>query len=120
MFNVRNSTKTTKEDVEKFIDSMFKNFDFSLKLTQGSYPFVTNKESQIVTLITSSIKNVINVNTKHSTAGGTSDARLLSAFGIETVEFGVLNNTIHGIDENTTLNEVENLKEIFVDVIKRF
>lgn len=120
MFNVRNSTKTTKEDVEKFIDSMFKNFDFSLKLTQGSYPFITNKESQIVTLITSSIKNVININTKHSTAGGTSDARLLSAFGIETVEFGVLNNTIHGIDENTTLNEVENLKEIFVDVIKRF
>ncbi len=120
MFNVRNSTKTTKGDVENFISKLFKGSDFKLRLTQGSYPFITNSDSHIVKTITSSINKVTNMVPKHSTAGGTSDARLMSAFGIETVEFGVMNDTIHGIDESTTICELNSLKDIFTSVIKKF
>jgi succinyl-diaminopimelate desuccinylase len=120
MFNVRNSTKTTKEDIQNFINKSFENLNFTLRLTQGSFPFVTNKKSKIVNIITNSINTILNIQTKHSTAGGTSDARHFGAFGVETVEFGVINNTIHAIDESTSVEEVLKLKNIFEDVIKKF
>ncbi|MBI3874316.1 MAG: M20/M25/M40 family metallo-hydrolase, partial [Arcobacter sp.] len=120
MFNVRNSTKTTKDDVQNFVNNLFLGLQFTLKLNQGSYPFLTNKTSTIVTSLTQSIEKILNIKPKHSTAGGTSDARLFSAFGVNSVEFGVLNDKIHGIDESTTIDEVVVLKNIFNDVIKGF
>ncbi|MCI0500567.1 MAG: succinyl-diaminopimelate desuccinylase [Epsilonproteobacteria bacterium] len=120
MFNVRNSTKTTQKDIENFINEKFNGLNFTLKLTQSSYPFMTNKDSKIVKLLTTSIQNVLNTTTKNSTAGGTSDARHFGSYGIETVEFGVINDTIHAIDENTTIKEVINLKDIFIDIIKNY
>ncbi len=120
MFNVRNSTKTTQKDIVKFIDKTFDKTPFTLTLTQGSYPFMTNKTSKIVKILTHSIETILKIKTKNSTAGGTSDARHFGAFHIEAVEFGVKNDTIHAIDENTFVDEVLGLKDIFVDVIKKF
>lgn len=120
MFNVRNSTKTTQKDIENFINEKFNGLDFTLKLTQGSYPFMTNKKSKVVEVLTQSIEKIVNIKTKHSTAGGTSDARHFGAFGIDTVEFGVLNDSIHAIDENTTVKEVLALKDIFCELIKSY
>ncbi len=120
MFNVRNSTNTTREDVEKYIDDNFKDLNYSLRTTQGSFPFVTNKESKVVKAMENSIKDILGVTTKHSTAGGTSDARYFGAFGIEAIEFGVINDTIHSIGERTTVKEVEGLADVFEDLIRKF
>lgn len=120
MFNVRNSTKTTKDDIESFINKSFNDLDFTLRLAQGSCPFMTNKDSKIVKILTNSIKDIIGVDTKNSTAGGTSDARHFGAFKIDTVEFGVINDTIHAIDESTSIEEVIKLKDVFIDVIKNY
>ncbi|MEA3497474.1 MAG: succinyl-diaminopimelate desuccinylase [Campylobacterota bacterium] len=120
MFNVRNSTKTTQKTIEKFIDENFSELDFSLKLTQGSYPFVTDSNTKVVKDIQKSIKNVCKFDTKLSTAGGTSDARFFGQFKIDTVEFGVINDTIHAVDERTTVKEVEDLTLVFQDIIKNW
>lgn len=120
MFNVRNSTKTTQQEVRLHIDKCFEGLDYSLELTQGSYPFVTNRGSKIVKKLSSSIKNITGVQTKFSTAGGTSDARFMGAFGIDVVEFGVINDTIHAPNERTSIKEVESLYEVFKDMVKHF
>ena len=120
MFNVRNSTNTKKEDVEAYIEKIFGHLNYSLRTTQGSYPFVTNKESKVVKAMETSIKEVLKVTTKHSTAGGTSDARYFGAFGIEAIEFGVINDTIHSIGERTTVKEVEGLTAVFEGLIRKF
>ena len=120
MFNVRNSTNTKKEDVELYIQKIFGHLNYALRTTQGSYPFVTNKESKVVKAMETSIKEVLGITTKHSTAGGTSDARYFGAFGIEAIEFGVINDTIHSIGERTTVKEVEGLTKVFEDLIMKF
>jgi len=120
MFNVRNSTKTTQEDIRLHIDKCFHDLDYSLELTQGSYPFVTTRDSKVVEKLTSSIQNVTGVKTKLSTAGGTSDARFMGAFGIDVVEFGVINDTIHAPNECTSIEEVEKLCDVFRDMVKHF
>ncbi|HFU76256.1 MAG TPA: succinyl-diaminopimelate desuccinylase [Arcobacter sp.] len=120
MFNIRNSTKTNQESIKEFINTHFKHLEYSLKLTQGSYPFMTNADNKIVNALTKSIKTVLSIDTKHSTAGGTSDARFFGAFRIPTVEFGVINDTIHSVGERTSVYEVEKLTEVFIDLIDSY
>jgi len=120
MFNVRNSTKTTRESLQKFIDEKFEGLDYELRLEQGSYPFITNRNSYIVNELRDVIREETGVKTKLSTAGGTSDGRHIAPYGIKIVEFGVINDRIHGLNERTTIKEVETLYNIFVKIVKRF
>lgn len=120
MFNVRNSTNTTKKIIQDYIEDLCKGLDFSLELDQGSFPFVTSKKSLIVAAVQNGLKGVTGSNAKLSTAGGTSDARHLSAFGIECIECGVVNDTIHGLNERCGMDEVEKLEKVFLHVINNF
>ena len=120
MFNVRNSTKTTQKTLKAFMDKKFEGLDYELRLDQGSYPFVTNRESYIVNQLKEAIREVTGVETKLSTAGGTSDGRHIAPYGIEVVEFGVINDRIHALNERTSIKEVESLYNIFVKIVKQF
>ncbi len=117
MFNVRNNTNITQEDIKLFIEKYLGDLNYELKLTQGSYPFKTDTDTKIVQKIDQAIENVTSIKPKHSTAGGTSDARFISAFGVAVVEFGVKNDTIHSINERTTKKEVEDLYKVFKTLI---
>ena len=120
MFNVRNSTATTPESIKAFVEENFKGVDYEFEFKPSAKPFMTNPASKIVKLMQKSIKEITNVDTKLSTAGGTSDARFFGEYGVETVEFGVLNDTIHAPNENTSIKEVEDLYLIFKEIIKKF
>ena len=120
MFNVRNSTKTTQESLKAFMEEKLSDLDYQLELQQGSYPFITNRDSYIVNELTDAIEEETGIETKLSTAGGTSDGRHIAPYGIEVVEFGVINDRIHGLNERTSIKEVETLYNIFVNMIARF
>jgi len=120
MFNVRNNTKTTQKEIEAFVAKHFEGLDYELRLTQGSYPFKTDTNTKIVAKIGEAIKSVTGVETKHSTAGGTSDARFLAPMGIDVIELGVRNDTIHSVNERTTGKEVEDLCSVFKYLIEHW
>ncbi len=117
MFNVRNTTLTTQKEVQAFVSKNLEAFDYELKLTQGSYPFCTDTNTKVVRNIDQAIKKVTGIEPKHSTAGGTSDARFVAQFGIDVIEFGVKNDTIHSVNERTSPQEVEGLYEVFKELI---
>ncbi|WP_457744722.1 succinyl-diaminopimelate desuccinylase [Sulfurimonas sp.] len=117
MFNVRNNTKTTQKEVREFVQAHMADLDYELRLTQGSYPFKTNTNTKLVKKIDKAIENITDIKPKHSTAGGTSDARFIAAFGIDVIEFGVKNDTIHSINERTTKKEVQDLYKVFKNLI---
>ncbi len=120
MFNVRNSTQTTKEDVEAFVHRYFREMDYTLTLNESAKPFVTDRTSRVVRDLVRAIGEVTGIEPKLSTAGGTSDARFFGEYGIDTVEFGVVNDTIHAPNERTSIAEVENLERVFARVIANF
>jgi succinyl-diaminopimelate desuccinylase len=120
MFNVRNSTKTDKAAIEAFIASHFEGVDYTLSLDQSAYPFVTDAATRIVKILSDSIRDVCDITPKHSTAGGTSDARFVAAYGIDVIEFGVINDTIHAPNERTSIAEVEQLHQVFSRLIEQF
>ncbi len=120
MFNVRNTTLTTQKEVREFVATHLGDLDYELKLTQGSYPFQTDTSAKVVENIDSAIESVTGIKPKHSTAGGTSDARFVAQFGIDVIEFGVKNDTIHAINECTTKKEVVDLYKVFKTLIKEW
>lgn len=124
MFNVRNSNLTSKEKIENYIKSVMAKlpdeFKYELSLKQGSYPFLTNKDSKVVKALVKSVKKITNIEPLLNTKGGTSDARYLSAFGIDSVELGVVNDCIHAINERVGLNELNGLYEVFFDFLISF
>jgi len=120
MFNVRNNTKTTQKEIIEFIAKHFNGLAYELKLTQGSYPFKTDTDTKLVKFIDNAIESVTGIKPKHSTAGGTSDARFIAPLGVDVIEFGVKNDSIHSVNERTTRKEVEDLYKVFQDLIKRW
>jgi len=120
MFNVRNSTRTDQEKIREFIASQLEGLDYTLSLDQTAYPFVTDADTEIVRTLSDAINEVCNLIPKNSTAGGTSDARFVAAYGIDVIEFGVINDTIHAPNERTSIDEVENLYAVFTKLINNF
>lgn len=120
MFNVRNSTKTDREKIRVYVEEVLQGLNFSLHLSESAQPFVTCKDSLIVKALSHALLHVKGKMPKLSTAGGTSDARFFGAFGIATVECGVVNDTIHAPNECCPLHEVDSLVEVFKNVIENF
>jgi succinyl-diaminopimelate desuccinylase len=120
MFNVRNSTNTTLEDVEKYVRDICEGLDFSLKINQSSKPFLTNSEAKIVQVLKDSVSEVCEVEAALTTGGGTSDARFMGEYGVNVAEFGVRNNRIHSIDERVSVDEVQKLFKVCKRVIEKF
>jgi len=120
MFNIRNNTHTTKEKIKSFVENLFKELDYSLELKQSAKPFVTNPNTKVVKTLDNAIKTITNITPKHSTAGGTSDARFFAEYGVKVVEFGVKNDTIHAPNERTSKEEVIKLSKVFEEVIRNW
>ncbi|MRI83634.1 MAG: succinyl-diaminopimelate desuccinylase [Nitratiruptor sp.] len=120
MFNVRNSTQTDIEDVERFVRRHFDGMNYTLHLSQSAKPFLTDPNSKVVQLMDRAIKEVVGIEPKHSTAGGTSDARFFAEHGVKVVEFGVRNDRIHAPNERTHQEEVRGLYQVFRKLIELF
>jgi len=118
MFNVRNSTKTALEDVEEHIREVFDGLNYTLSISQSSKPFLTDSNSLIVEIVRESVEKVCNTTPQLTTGGGTSDARFFAQYGIKVVEFGVMNDRIHSIDERTSIDEVEKLYRTIKTILK--
>ena len=118
MFNVRNNTKTTQKEIIELLENTLGELEYDLRLTQGSYPFMTDTDTKIVQNIDKAIETVTGMRPKHSTAGGTSDARFMAPLGIKVIEFGVKNDTIHSVNERTHKDEVIGLYKVFKQLIK--
>ncbi|NPA65697.1 MAG: succinyl-diaminopimelate desuccinylase [Epsilonproteobacteria bacterium] len=120
MFNVRNNTKTDQEKIKKFLADILDGIEYELRLTQGSYPFITDTDTKIVKHIDKAIQEVTSITPKHSTAGGTSDARFMAPYGIKVIEFGVKNDTIHSVNERTHKDEVIGLYKVFKTLLSQW
>ena len=69
-------------------------------------------------LVAQAIRETIGIEPELSTSGGTSDARFLSRIA-PTVEFGLVNATMHKIDEAVAIPDLYALTDIYAAIIRR-
>jgi succinyl-diaminopimelate desuccinylase len=70
------------------------------------------------TLVSDAISDVTGLGPELSTSGGTSDARFLSRIA-PTVEFGLVNATMHKLDEAAAIPDLRTLADIYATIITR-
>ena len=118
-FNFRYSTEVTadllKQRVMKILDQ--NQLNYHIDWTLSGLPFLT-PVGELVTAAKKAIKNVTNVDTTLSTSGGTSDGRFIAPTGAQVLELGVLNATIHQINEHVNVADLEPLAEIYEQILE--
>lgn len=120
MFNVRNSTLTNKQDIQKYFQKVLTEIPYTLELKESSLPFMTSSESLLIKTLASSVKECKGYEPTLGSTGGTSDARFFAQYGIEVAELGVLNDRIHAKNENVSLEDLQDLVKIFKSFILSF
>ncbi|PWL17217.1 succinyl-diaminopimelate desuccinylase [Falsochrobactrum shanghaiense] len=85
---------------------------------QPSHVFLTRDEKLIRTL-SASIEAVTGKRPKLSTSGGTSDARFIKDY-CPVVEFGLVGQTMHMVDERVAIADLEGLTQIYERFITDF
>src|SRR6478609_2249068 len=84
----------------------------------NSNVFVT-KPGAFTDLAVSAIEEVTGRKPELSTGGGTSDARFISGY-CPVIEFGLVGQTMHQIDERTPVSDLEKLTKIYRGVLDRY
>lgn len=119
IFNLRFSTELKHTDIQQRIESILDNhgLKYTLNWELSGQPFITTS-GNLITAVQSAIKQVCNIETELSTAGGTSDGRFIAPTGAQVVELGPINESIHKMDENVNIKDLDKLTEIYEEILK--
>jgi succinyl-diaminopimelate desuccinylase len=118
-FNFRHSTASTESSLKERLESVLRKhkLDYTLDWTPGSKPFLT-RPGALVETVKRAIKAHTGRTPELSTAGGTSDGRFIVDICPEVVELGPVNASIHKLNENIELAELEQLPRIYLDTLR--
>ncbi len=119
-FNLRFSTEITDQQIKQRIEAILNKHqqEYTINWSLSGQPFLTSG-GELVEAAKQAIKSVCNIETELSTAGGTSDGRFIAPTGAQVVELGPVNESIHKIDENINIVELEKLTEVYTEILKR-
>jgi len=119
-FNFRYSPESTAESLQNKVENVFKEhqLEYDIRWNHSSKPF-HSKSGELTKACQEAILQLCNVTTEPNTTGGTSDGRFIAPTGTEVVELGLLNESIHHIDENTDLNDLEKLTDLYENILER-
>ncbi len=118
VFNLRYSTETNHVQLRERVEEILKrhNLDYDIEWTLSGKPFLTPK-GELVDATQKAIRGITGQATELSTAGGTSDGRFIAPTGAQVIELGPVNATIHQVNENTSVAELETLTDIYEQVL---
>jgi len=119
-FNLRFSTEITADEIKQKIAAVIAKYEIESDLVWrlSGNPFLT-AEGRLVEACQQAIQSVTGRETELSTGGGTSDGRFIAPTGAEVVELGVINASIHQIDEHTDIEELNQLTKIYGAVLRQ-
>ena len=120
VFNFRFSTELTEQQIIQRTESLLDQhgLTYSANWNLSGHPFLTSS-GELVSATVESIAEVTGLETELSTAGGTSDGRFIAPLGVQVIELGPVNASIHKIDENTNIDDLNCLTEIYQTILSK-
>ena len=113
-FNFRFSTESTPDQLKARVVELLARhgIEYRLGWVLGGSPFLTRPGS-LSAALSQAIEAETGAKPVLSTTGGTSDGRYIAPICEQVIEFGPINATIHKIDENVRVADIEPLKNIY-------
>lgn len=118
VFNFRFSTELTPEKIKQRVHSLLDkhSFKYDIEWRLSGQPFLTPKGA-LVEAARLAIRGTTGIETELSTSGGTSDGRFIAPTGAQVLELGVVNASIHKINECVRLDELDALSAIYQRIL---
>jgi succinyl-diaminopimelate desuccinylase len=113
-FNFRYSTEWTHETLKKRVHEVFDahDIDYELRWHLSGEPFLT-QPGKLIDAVVTSVEEHTGAAPELSTGGGTSDGRFISPAGVDVVELGPVNASIHKLDEHVRVDDVIRLTSMY-------
>lgn len=115
-FNNLHTSKTLERHVRQTLDAI--GGAYTLDVSVSGEAFFT-EPGPLSTLVAGAINEVTGRKPELSTTGGTSDARFIRNY-CPVVEFGLVGQTMHKVDERAALSDIAQLQEVYRLVLERF
>lgn len=119
-FNFRYSPESTAESLKKQTEKTFEDhhLQYTIKWNHSSKPFYS-KAGLLTQTCIETIEKQCNIKTSPNTTGGTSDGRFIASTNAEIVELGLCSDSIHQVNEHTSLNDLEKLTDLYEMILKK-
>ena len=120
-FNFRNSpaspSKVIRSQIEALLQQLgIERYDLSWRVS--GEPF-RSAAGALRTAVIEALQSELGVKPELNTGGGTSDGRFIAPLGTEVLELGLLNTSIHKIDENTSVDDLDALARVYKNIMTR-
>ncbi len=118
-FNLRYSPVQTIDGLKDIVEGILKKHGvrFTLEWYVSGEPFYT-PPGPLSVGVTRAIEAETGFKPKFSTGGGTSDGRFIATLGSQVVECGVINATIHKVNESVAVADIDRLHRIYLNALK--
>ena len=118
-FNSKYKSSSLKKKLNKIINNLAKKEKCKTKIEYrvSGEAFYTqpNKEIHMIKKV---VKKITGNSPKLNCRGGTSDSRFLGT--IPRLELGLRNNTIHMVDEKTSISDLKKLTKIYSNILENY
>ena len=118
-FNLRFSTEQTVQSLQITVEEILKRHavPYSLDWFISGYPFLT-QPGALSAAACDAVERRLGRRPKLSTGGGTSDGRFIAPMGAQVVELGVVNDTIHKVNESVRVEDIDALHAIYANTLE--
>ena len=120
LFNFRYSTENSAATLQQAVIEILDRFglDYELDWHLSGEPFLT-PGGELVDTASRVIQDLLGVTPELSTGGGTSDGRFIVPMGVQLVEIGPVNATIHKINECVAVDDLDRLTDVYGAILER-
>src|SRR5690606_24838968 len=111
---------STVESLKAVTESFLKDSKVDYKITWvlSGEPFLT-QGGALIAACNKAIQTHCGILPELSTGGGTSDGRFIAPYGVEVVELGPENATIHKVNEALKITSLYKLQDCYYDILKQ-
>ena len=119
-FNLRYSPMQTLSKLKTTVEDILRRHGvrYTLEWYVSGEPFFT-APGVLSAAVGAAVAEVTGVPPKLSTGGGTSDGRFIAPLGAQVVELGVVNASIHKVNECVRVADIDALQRMYVNVLRR-
>ncbi len=118
-FNLRYSPVQTQEGLKEVVGGILRKHGvrYSLEWYVSGEPFYT-PPGVLSDAVSAAVADVTGYRPKLSTGGGTSDGRFIAPLGAQVVELGVINASIHKVNESVRVADIDALHRMYVGMLR--
>ena len=116
--NFRFSTESTEQQLRARVEEILNQhkLEFEVDWHLSGNPFLTQRK-ELIRGVEQVIETQLKRQPELSTGGGTSDGRFIAPSGTQVVELGVVNETIHQINECVRTVEIRQLHDLYLGIM---